>query len=197
VVKINAEPSMADPHVCRFTLDRVVHPGGPYTYNDAAKAEGSPLPERLFGIEGVSSVVVAENVVTIRQVGQIDWSDLAPKVGQAIREELQGGGEQIAAGTAPGQRSDEEIREVVQELFERRINPGLAGHGGFIQLVDVRDRVVSVRMGGGCQGCHAAAMTLDSGVEAIIRSEVPEIEKIVDVTDHGAGQNPFYTVGGS
>ena len=51
---------------------------------------------------------------------------------------------------------------------------------------------VYVRLGGGCQGCGMASVTLSQGIEETIRSQVPEISKVVDVTDHAEGSNPYY-----
>jgi Fe/S biogenesis protein NfuA len=83
----------------------------------------------------------------------------------------------------------------VQELLDSTINPAVAGHGGFVQLIDVKDNKVYLQMGGGCQGCGAADITLKSGIERLIREELPEVEEVLDTTDHGAGSNPYYTPG--
>jgi Fe/S biogenesis protein NfuA len=80
----------------------------------------------------------------------------------------------------------------VQQVLERQINPAIAAHGGVVHLVNVEDGVAFVRMGGGCAGCGMAGVTLDQGIELAIRQAVPEITGIVDVTDHAAGQNPYY-----
>jgi Fe-S cluster biogenesis protein NfuA len=87
---------------------------------------------------------------------------------------------------------DEEIREKVQNLIDTAINPAIAGHGGFVDLLDVKDKVVYLAMGGGCQGCGMADVTLRHGIEALLRDEIPEIAEVVDDTDHAAGENPFY-----
>ena len=52
-----------------------------------------------------------------------------------------------------------------------------------------------LQMGGGCQGCGAADITLKAGIERLIKDELPEITEVLDTTDHGAGQNPYYTPG--
>jgi Fe/S biogenesis protein NfuA len=83
----------------------------------------------------------------------------------------------------------------VQELIDNSINPAVAGHGGFVQLLDVKDNKVYLQMGGGCQGCGAADITLKSGIERMIKEEIPEIEEVLDTTDHSAGSNPYYTPG--
>jgi Fe/S biogenesis protein NfuA len=86
----------------------------------------------------------------------------------------------------------EELTAKVQELLESTINPAVAGHGGFVQLIDVKDNRVYLQMGGGCQGCGAADITLKSGIERLIKEEIPEIEEVLDTTDHASGDNPYY-----
>lgn len=84
------------------------------------------------------------------------------------------------------------LAERVQEVVDEMINPAIAAHGGFVELVDVSDDTLYLRMGGGCQGCAASAATLRMGIERMIHEQVPEIESIVDVTDHTAGATPYY-----
>ncbi|MBI4607982.1 MAG: NifU family protein, partial [Candidatus Rokubacteria bacterium] len=54
---------------------------------------------------------------------------------------------------------------------------------------------VYIRMSGGCQGCGMADVTLKQGIERLIFEEAPEVTEILDVTDHAAGANPYYTPG--
>ena len=88
-----------------------------------------------------------------------------------------------------------ELKTRVQELIDSMINPAVAGHGGFVELIDVQDNRVYLQMGGGCQGCGAADITLKSGIERLIKEEIPEVTEVLDTTDHGSGQNPYYTRG--
>ena len=80
----------------------------------------------------------------------------------------------------------------IQELLDTQINPGVASHGGQVELVDVRDDVVYIRFSGGCQGCGMVGVTLNQGVEEAIREAFPEMRAIIDTTDHAAGTNPYY-----
>ncbi len=82
--------------------------------------------------------------------------------------------------------------ERVQQLLERELNPAVAAHGGRINFVGVKDNKVYLSFGGGCHGCGMVDVTLKQGVEARIRELIPEIEEVVDTTDHSSGQNPFY-----
>ncbi len=83
------------------------------------------------------------------------------------------------------------LADRVRQAIDQFVNPGVAQHGGHVTLVEVRDKIVYLQMGGGCQGCGMASVTLSQGIERILREQVPEIEGIEDVTNHGAGQNPY------
>jgi Fe/S biogenesis protein NfuA len=95
----------------------------------------------------------------------------------------------------PNEGWQDPLARAVQEVLDRQINPGVGSHGGMVSLVDVKDGTAYLRLGGGCQGCAAVDVTLRHGVEQAIRSAVPEIHAIVDVTDHEAGTNPYYQHG--
>ena len=88
-----------------------------------------------------------------------------------------------------------EMKEKVQQLLDESINPAVAGHGGFVQLIDVKDNTVYIQMGGGCQGCGMADVTLKAGIERMIKDEIPEVAEVLDTTDHASGGNPYYTPG--
>jgi Fe/S biogenesis protein NfuA len=81
----------------------------------------------------------------------------------------------------------------VQSVIEHHVNPGIASHGGRAELVGVKDDVVYVALGGGCQGCSMASVTLKQGIEQILKQAIPSIRAVVDATDHAHGNNPFYT----
>ena len=87
---------------------------------------------------------------------------------------------------------DGSVEERVQQLIEMYINPAIAAHGGFVTLAGIEADQALVELGGGCQGCGLAAMTLRQGIESSIKHHVPEILEVVDVTDHAAGENPFF-----
>jgi len=87
---------------------------------------------------------------------------------------------------------DDPIANKVQLVVDEKINPGVAGHGGWVVLLDVQGDTAFVEMGGGCKGCAISTMTLKQGIERIITEEVPEIKRVLDKTDHAGGENPYY-----
>ena len=84
------------------------------------------------------------------------------------------------------------IRKKVQTLIDQAVSPAVAGHGGSVTLLDVRENNVYLEFGGGCQGCGMSHVTLKYGVERLIREHVPEVGEILDTTDHAGGKNPYY-----
>jgi Fe/S biogenesis protein NfuA len=84
------------------------------------------------------------------------------------------------------------VAQAVQQVIEQKINPAIAAHGGFISLVAIDGETAYLRFGGGCQGCGMVNVTLKQGVEKILLAEVPAVTRVLDVTDHAAGENPYY-----
>ncbi|MDB4988950.1 MAG: uncharacterized protein JWN04_4128 [Myxococcaceae bacterium] len=84
------------------------------------------------------------------------------------------------------------VAERVYRIIQDQINPSVAAHGGNVQLLDVKDGTVFVKLGGGCQGCGQADTTVKQGIQTAICDAIPEIHTVLDVTDHAAGTNPYF-----
>ena len=85
-----------------------------------------------------------------------------------------------------------ELADKVQTVLESQINPAIASHGGVAQLVGVEGQDIYLKLGGGCQGCGMAQVTLTQGIETSLRDAIPEIGNIIDATDHASGDNPYF-----
>ncbi len=72
------------------------------------------------------------------------------------------------------------MREKVEAALDK-VRPALQADGGDVELVDVKDGVVMVRLTGACGGCPMSTMTLQMGVERVVKEEVPEIKEVVAV----------------
>lgn len=80
----------------------------------------------------------------------------------------------------------------IQKIFDEQVNPQIAAHGGYVQLLEVKGSKAYIEMGGGCQGCGMAGVTLKQGVEVAVKEQLPEIDELIDITDHQSGDNPYY-----
>jgi len=107
-------------------------------------------------------------------------------------ETLMGEGFKINAPSDIPDYMDKDVVTAIENLLKEKINPSIASHGGRVSLVDVKDNMMFVQMEGGCQGCAASAVTLRQGIEATVKNAIPQIEEIIDITDHASGKNPYY-----
>jgi Fe-S cluster biogenesis protein NfuA len=190
-VRITADP--VDEQRCKFTVNRPLFPSGVRRFSSPEDAKGSPLAEHLFRIAGVTELIVSGGAVTVVKSDRTPWQVAGKAVGAGIRAALAEGGDPVEAKTDPaGSGGDEALYARVADLFQRRVNPMVAGHGGRVDLIDVQDATVLLRLAGGCQGCGMADVTLRQGIEQVLREAVPEVRGIVDVTDHSSGENPYF-----
>jgi len=98
----------------------------------------------------------------------------------------------IAPG--PGQAgSAGDLAGQVRRVLDTEINPAVAAHHGRIVLAGVEDGWVAVRLDGGCQGCSLAEVTVRQGIEPVLRARLPGVVGVLDVTDHEAGTQPFFS----
>ena len=190
-ISITGEPTV-NPAACSFTIDRPVYAGGSAYFTNREAAEHSPLAKRIFEIPEVENILIAENQVTVTKSGYEPWPVIGKRVGEKIREHIKSNDPAVNAQFEDSLPPESAIRAKVQNLLENEINPGLGAHGGFVELIDVRRNSVYLRLGGGCQGCASAKMTLKMGIERVIRERIPEVGEVLDTTDHASGRNPYF-----
>lgn len=190
-IRIKGEPSTTGER-CRFEVDRAVLPDESTFFSDpTAAAKVSPLAGELLALPGVASVLIADNVVTLDAEYAIDWPALG--IGNVIRRHLRSGEPIVAESYFESLPAESDLKWAIGDLLEREINPAVASHGGYVELIDVKKNNVYIRLGGGCQGCGSADVTLKQGIEKAIRGLAPSVGEILDTTDHAAGRNPYYS----
>ncbi len=189
-IKIAGEPSAAGDR-CKFTVDRPLLPGESAFFSAPADTTLAPLAAELLTISGIESVLIADNIVTASAPYAVDWPSMG--IGNIIRKHIRAGRPIVAPAYFENLPSEGDLKWAISDLLEREINPAVASHGGFVELIDVKKNNVYIRLGGGCQGCGAADVTLKQGIEKAIRDLVPRVGEILDTTDHAAGRNPYYS----
>lgn len=192
-IKITAEILQHDKSSCRFIVERPVLPKGFVRFRDKDRAKGSPLAERLFAIDGVMGVMIQESEVTVTGRMPVDWRKTGPLVGAALRAQMASGEPAVSEDALKNAPAEDVLRVKVQKFLDEQVNPAVASHGGYITLMDVQGHNLFIQMGGGCQGCGMASVTLREGVETSLRQTFPEIGEILDITDHASGDSPYYT----
>jgi Fe/S biogenesis protein NfuA len=174
----------------------------------AAKARAGDAVQH----EGDLTVVVAADSIEKLRGATVDWSEnplqsgfvvlnpnkaprrpvflptlpMSPGAGPA------GPGPAAGPSMTPGAGLDTEAARRVTAVLDREVNPSIASHGGHAELAAIEGSTAYLRLGGGCQGCGMATVTLSQGIEVAITQAVPEIDSVVDVTDHASGTNPYF-----
>jgi len=219
-ISITAEP-LTGPR-CLFLVGRPVAPDQWAYAVNRQSARGSPLAEALFAVDGVSSLVIAHDLIVVTRSGNaglplvgpyvrmvrrvlgdksarapVGWKILGKGLAKVVRSHLDSGQIALSSSLIASMPTAEHLRQRVRAVLDEQVNPVVASHGGGVDLVDLIDNVVYLRMSGGCQGCGLADITLRHGVDAAIREAVPEIGRIHDLTNHAAGVMPYRASGSS
>ena len=153
--------------------------------------EGAPLARKMFDADGVLSVYLGADFVTITKDPTVEWSHLKPVILGAIADHLSAGLPVMNEAPAtphgkPATSLDEyegEDRETVEQiidLIETRVRPAVAADGGDIVFrhFEPRTGVVFLSLHGACAGCPSSTMTLKSGIENMLKHYVPEVVKV-------------------
>ena len=96
-------------------------------------------------------------------------------------------------GGAPPGSAAGSLTEQARHVLDTEINPVIAAHRGHVALAGVDQGWIRIRFEGGCQGCSLAEVTLRQGIEPLLRARLPGMTGLIDVTDHEAGTQPFFS----
>jgi Fe/S biogenesis protein NfuA len=180
--------------------------GGDYVYNISLKALDAARQGDAVQRRGGLAIVVPESSVEKLRGATLDWSEGLAQSGLTLvnpnRPPAPADLPMMSPSMAPpasppidapppADLSGDAAQRVIQ-VIDQQINPAIAEHGGRAELVAVEEDTAYLRLGGGCQGCGMATVTLGQGIEVAITGAVPEIARVVDVTDHAAGTNPYF-----
>jgi Fe/S biogenesis protein NfuA len=162
--------------------------GADFTYDLAFEPLAEAEPDDLVVQNGDLAVVVPAGSVDDLRGATLDLPRHSDQGGLVLRNPNRPKTPQLGEAIELTGTPEEKVRQ----LLDEQVNPAIAMHGGFTELVKVEDDKAFITMGGGCQGCAMSAMTLRQGIETAILGTIPEITEVVDLTDHGSGENPFY-----
>ncbi len=171
----------------QLVMHDAAHPDYTLAFIEEGKqAEG----DVAVNVEGITLFMASRDASFLSDV-QIDFISNLQQTGFKVENPKGAPPLPTAPDESPNAQSPE--YQAVKRVLDTEINPGVAGHGGYVSLLDVKDHVAYIRMGGGCQGCGMADVTMRQGVVVAIKKAVPDIIDVLDTTDHGGGKNPYYT----
>lgn len=155
------------------------------TRTDSSEIARSPLAKLLFSVEGVKSVYLGPNFVTVTKEVESHWSHIRTLVFSAIMDHYASGKPALTSVAEVTDTTifddDDEVVAMIKELLESRIRPAVQEDGGDIRYVGFEPEtgVVTVRLAGSCVGCPSSSVTLKNGVENMLMHYIPEVTNVV------------------
>ena len=170
-----------NPNSIKWVLGRPVVEGSATAHFESAPSpEISPLAARLFEVEGVVGAFLASNFVTVTKRPEVEWTDIAQSIVDAIKGSLAEGAPALGPGyQEPAPAEQGEVVARIVRILEEEIRPAVAMDGGDIVFAGFRDGIVELYMHGSCSGCPSSTATLKHGIETRLREEIPEIQGVV------------------
>ncbi len=163
--------------------------GPNYAYDLYFQATADAGPEDVVQRHGDLSVVIPKDSVDKLRGATLDLSGNLIQGGLVMNNP---NSPSPAVGSQGPIDLSGDVAQRVMQVLDQQINPSIAAHGGQAELVAVEEGTAYLRLSGGCQGCGMASVTLSQGIEVALSESVPEVVRVVDVTDHASGTNPYF-----
>ena len=174
-----------NPKTVKFIPGEEVSPQKNITYKDILEAENSPLAKRLFLIDGVDSVFLGSDFISIHKTDDFEWQVLKPLILSQIMQHYMSNEKVINEIKETAQvevnAEDKDIVAQIEEILETRVRPSVADHGGDIVFHGYSEGVVELGLRGSCSGCPSSIATLKMGVENMLKHYIPEITEVREV----------------
>ncbi len=157
----------------------------------------SVLPSVIARGAAIRVDAVHDGIVTLKVTGSPGAVfPLAARIEAQIRAAVPGITAVRLVTPGPGGAPPEgggDLAEAARRVLDAEVNPAIAAHRGHVTVTGADQGWVRIRLEGGCQGCSLAEVTVRQGIEPLLRSRLPAMTGLADVTDHGAGTEPFFS----
>lgn len=188
--KIDNIEETPNPNAVKFILKEAVTSGVPRQFNSAEAAAADPLGKALFDVGEVVSVFYMDKMITVEKQDLADWDDLLPKLAVPIRaaESVSNGAGAAAAAAGAGVggalgalMSDDPRLLRINEILDEKIRPALAGDGGWLEVLGLKDDTLTIRYQGACGTCPSSLSGTLTAIEGMIKQEVDDNIEVVAV----------------
>ena len=171
-----------NPETLKFIPGNIILKKGTADFSSKEASLQSPLALRLFEIDGVSRVFLANDFISVTKDPQSDWNSLKPSILTGIMEHYSSGLPAINVSEDKNFETnnieDTETIKQIKDLLETRVRPAVAMDGGDITFCSFESGVVTLQMKGACAGCPSSTATLKMGIENMLRHYIPEVTEV-------------------
>lgn len=167
---------------------KVLEAGQTMDFPNGQAAFCSPLTKLLFRIEGVKSVFLGPDFITVTRLDEdVEWKLLKPEIFATIMDFFASGlpilHDAVPNSDTQIKEDDSEIVQMIKELLDTRIRPTVQEDGGDIIFVGFDDGVVKLKMQGSCTNCPSSTVTLKNGVQNMMQFYIPEVLAVEQIED--------------
>jgi Fe-S cluster biogenesis protein NfuA len=174
-----------NPNTLKFLVNQALLDKGALNYTNLEAATNSPLAQKLFGVSGITGVMIGHNFITITKGEQGDWEQIHQATVDTITTHLKSGGKVVEGdvSSAPVNHTSAtgEVESQIRKVLDEEIRPAVAMDGGDITFDKYENGVVYLFLQGSCSGCPSSTMTLKMGIETRLKELVPEIKEVVAI----------------
>lgn len=177
-----------NPNTLKFVLNRIIYDKGSAEFNDKAATEKSDLAKILFDINGITSVFISGQFVTLGKEENLVWAELVPTIRQTLTTFFSNDDAKAIADdyVKPTHVASNEIttddNEVVVKIkaaLDKYVKPAVEMDGGNISFVSFNQGILTLQLQGSCSGCPSSSVTLKQGIENLLQKFVPEVKAVV------------------
>lgn len=176
-----------NPQTLKFLPGVEVLKSGTRSYENADDCNDAPIAKTIFEVEGVKSIFLAKDFISVTKQEDQDWEYLKPLVLAAIMDHFLAGMPTVMESSAKEEaenktpESSDDITNQIIDLIETRVRPAVAQDGGDIVFRDFKEGVVYLELQGACSGCPSSTITLKSGIENMLKHYIPEVESVESI----------------
>jgi len=170
-----------NPNSLKFLPEKKVSNSGPY---EILKKDGikNDLVRNILSINGVESIFLGEDFISVNKNDTIDWEDIKHIVISLINDFYSSGKQFVIDESLEEEHSNlDEIEKKIVKILDQKIRPAVAKDGGDIKFKEFKDGVVKVQLQGSCSGCPSSTMTLKQGVQNLLCHYLPEVKEVVAI----------------
>jgi|ERR1017187_897200 Fe-S cluster biogenesis protein NfuA len=186
IVYIESTPNPAS---MKFVANGYIMKDGEVEYRNKEQAVNCPLALQLFDFDGVKSVFITNNFVTITKTEDLEWMEIQGMLREFIKGFIESGEKVFIGNPIDEVKQSEEQRIIamndpetvnkILEMLDEYIRPAVEGDGGAINLKSFENGVVTVQLKGSCSGCPSSTLTLKAGIENLLKRMVPGVTEVV------------------
>ena len=141
----------------------------------------NPLIRNLLSINGIESIFLAKDFISISKESQASWEDIKHIAISLINEHYISGNEMVIDKSLDETTLNESLPEIEKQiikLLNEKVKPAVERDGGDIKFREFKDGIVKVELKGSCSGCPSSTMTLKNGVQNLLSHYIPEVKSV-------------------